>query len=152
MRIRRIGYTAGSRFRRIARFRFVCRSEHEPDKTAERRKIQLTARVQLLFVKFLYTAAACQGNRVPLRIVGLHDNFAVGKKSSRSSCNLYDKREGALGRSEVGQMQSRVRHNHADKPYAGKIQALCDHLRSEQNIGFFFFKQRKFFFKIAAAG
>ena len=69
-----------------------------------------------------------------LGVVRLHDDLAARAVPSRASRRLRDEHEAALRRAEIGQIQTRIGTDDANRLHAGQVVSLCNHLRAEENV------------------
>ena len=69
-----------------------------------------------------------------LRVVGLYDDRTARAVPPCASRRLRDEHEAAFCRTEIRQVEARVRTDDADRLHARQIMPLCHHLRAEQDI------------------
>ena len=65
--------------------------------------------------------------------VGLDDNLTGAISASGTARDLLQQIVGALPRSKIGQLEGKVGIDHAHKRDLGKVEALGDHLGTQQH-------------------
>ena len=105
-----------------------------PDQMAERRVVELSALLQFLQLESIKVRLPRKLDGRSVRRARLDDYLASAVAPPCPAGNLHNQLEGALGRTEILHMQRLVRINQPDQGDIGKVQALGDHLRSNQQV------------------
>jgi len=107
----------------------------QPDHAAEGRIPVLAPKGDLVAVELLIVMGAGSHDGRMLRRIGLDDHLAAEHAPAGASGDLRQQLEGALGRTQIGQVKQRVRGDDPHQGHARQIQPFGHHLRANHHIG-----------------
>src|SRR5277367_3921314 len=114
----------------------VAAFEREQRDAADGRIFQLFAEFDFLFVKTVEVVAARVLDRRMKRRERLHKHLTLDVAATGATGDLREQLEGAFARAKIRLMQRKIGVNDADERDVRKMQALRDHLRADEDVGF----------------
>src|SRR5439155_9837163 len=114
-------------------FVLVAAPEREQCDAAQRGIFELLAEFEFLFVKAGEIVPARELNGRMIGRKGLHKHLAFDVTASRATRDLREQLKRPLARAKIRLVQGKVRINDPDERDVGKMQALGDHLRTDED-------------------
>ena len=115
---------------------FIIAGEEDFYEFAKRRESKEFASFNLLLIEFLVVSVCSAGNCRMLGQIGLDDDLTWQLGSSSSTCNLCDELKDVFTGSKVWNIERTIGIEYANKCAHRKVEALCNHLRSNQKVCF----------------
>jgi hypothetical protein len=98
--------------------------------------VKLIAKFHFLLEEAIEVMPASELNGGMKRSEGLHKNFAFDIATASAAGDLREQLKGAFPGSEVGLMEREIGVDDSDEGHSWKMQSLCDHLGSDEDINF----------------